>query len=374
MNKVIFCSFLTVIALVIASTVSGQAPANVSGNDSLSDYKDKLTVLPVIGSSPETSLMLGGVAIQQFKPSGSGAETRPSNIIVSAIYTLNNQMIFELSPALILPQESWILAGYYSAYYFPDQFWGVGPNTSNDDQITIKYKMFQIRQMALKQVAPSVYTGPYIRWYKNDDFSFIDGNDIEFEPSGLKGSEGGSAFGIGGIFRWDERNSFMTPTENHFIELSAVFYPGLFGTSFQYSQFRIDARKYVDLRGDAKSVLAFHSWFQATKGNVPFMELANLGGNDILRGYYMGRFRDRYSLQLQAEWRRHIRGRFGFALFGGAGDVWPAMDQFKADDIKVAGGAGLRFNLNPGDTTHLRIDYAIGKNTSGLYLTIGEAF
>lgn len=350
----------------IANTAYGQLSSEESLNDTLYVYENRLTILPVLGSTPETSLMLGGVAMQQFKPAAAGPETRPSNVVASAIYTLNNQMIFEFAPGLILPQESWIISGFFSAYYFPDQYWGIGPGTSNDDEMTIKYKMAQIRQMALKQIAPQVYAGPYIRWYQNRDFEFLDEDGRSFDPPGLIGSDGGSALGIGGVLRWDERNSILTPTENRFIEFMAIFYPGLFGTSFQYSQFRIDARKYLDLTGDATSVLAFHTRMQATKGDMPFMEFANQGGQEILRGYYLGRFRDRYSLQIQTEWRQHIGGRFGFAVFGGAGEVWPSMNRFQIHDLKIAAGAGLRFNLNPGDTTNLRIDYAIGKNTSGL--------
>lgn len=111
-----------------------------------------------------------------------------------------------------------------------------------------------------------------------------------------------------------------------------------------------------------------------TGGDLPFQEYALLGGREIMRGYYEGRFRDANAAQLQAELRQHIHGRFGMAVFLAAGEVWGKNSNFTLDNPKIAGGLGLRFNLNPDDTTNIRIDYGIGRHDSGLYVTIGEAF
>ena len=62
-----------------------------------------------------------------------------------------------------------------------------------------------------------------------------------------------------------------------------------------------------------------------------------------------------------------------FSLLG-RGSVMSSWAGIDLNQIKWAAGGGLRFNLNPGDTTNLRIDFAAGPNTTGLYLTIGEAF
>jgi len=371
MRPVRIFNILIILIFNITSPVISQASGEVVEDTT---YTNRLTLLPVLGSTPETSFMFGAVAMQQFKPRGAGTETRPSNVILSAIYTLNSQILVELVPSIILPDESWILDGRMFAYYFPDRYWGIGPETENDDEVGVEYKMFNIRQMALKKIRPSVYAGPVFRWYKNYDFTFTDDDDEEFVPEDVMGTDGGSAFGIGGVFRWDKRNSIMTPTENHFIELSVLFFPELFGSSFRYSQIRFDARKYIDLNRDGKSVFALHSRVQATGGDVPFLDLADLGGREIMRGYYQGRFRDKHSVQFQAEWRQHIRGRFGFVLFSGIGEVWSSMDEINLNNIKWAGGGGLRFNLNPGDPTNIRLDFAAGRETSGLYLTFGEAF
>lgn len=363
---------ILIYAILLPNQLIGQHVNEIETADTT--YTNRLTLLPVLGSAPETSFMFGAVAMQQFKPSGAGPETRPSNIVLSSIYTLNNQILVELIPAVILPEESWILAGTLFAYYFPVNYWGIGPDTRSEDQISVEYKMFLTRFMGLKRVKNSFYAGPIVRWYNTYDFTFTDYDNEPYRPVGLTGQDGGNAIGLGGAIRWDKRNRILTPTENHFLELMVTFHPQLFGTSFTYNQFRMDGRKYFDLKGDGKSVLGFHTLLQVTTGDTPFLDLAAIGGSQIMRGYYHGRYRDNHSMQIQSEFRQQIKGRIGFALFGAVGNVWPNLNEIDMSLTKWAAGGGLRFNLNPGDTTNLRVDFAAGPNTTGLYITLGEAF
>jgi hypothetical protein len=375
-NKTPVIFFLPLIILIFIASIPIQLTGQNIYNEVNADttYTSRLTLLPVLGSMPETSFMFGGVAMQQFKPAGAGPETRPSNTILSAIYTLNNQVLVELAPAVILPDESWILGGSLFAYYFPTDYWGIGPDTRSEDQISIEYKMFFARFMGLKRMSDSFFAGPILRWFKNYDFVYTDSEGQPVESVGLTGHDGGSGIGIGGAIRWDKRNRIITPTENHFLELMITVHPQIFGTSFSYSEFQLDGRKYIDLMGNGTSILAFHTLLKVTAGDTPFLDLSSIGGSQIMRGYYHGRFRDNHSLQVQTEWRQHLKGRFGFVLFGGVGNVWPAWNEIDLNLTKWAAGGGLRFNLNPGDTTNLRLDIATGQNTSGLYLTLGEAF
>jgi outer membrane protein assembly factor BamA len=110
-------------------------------------------------------------------------------------------------------------------------------------------------------------------------------------------------------------------------------------------------------------------------GEVPFRELANLGGANLLRGYYEGRYRDRQLLAAQAEVRRVLFGRFNGVLFGGVGQVGNTLGDFNQGSVKVAGGAGLRFRFNRRDRLNVRLDYGVGSGkSSGVYFGIGEAF
>ncbi len=93
-----------------------------------------------------------------------------------------------------------------------------------------------------------------------------------------------------------------------------------------------------------------------------------------MRGYYEGRFRDQNVALLQSEVRFDLYKRLGGVVFGAVGVLGDNQMLLRPDDPKVAYGAGLRFTVNRRDHLNIRLDYGIGRQSSGLYLTIGEAF
>lgn len=337
-------------------------------------YQSQWVVLPFAGYAPETSLLFGGLAMHQFKPGGAGEETRSSNIISSAAYTLNRQFLLELTPNIIFRRESLILDGRYEYSFFPDSYWGVGAHLPDEAETDIEYRQYDFRQAVLFKAAPNLHAGPLIRWSRLTDISFPEGFAQPPGPSDTEISEGSTLYGAGFSIRHDRRNSLITPTENYYLEFTGMIYPEFIGNKHPHSSWLADARRYLDLYGDQTSVLAFHIRSLFTTGNPPFQEYALLGGREIMRGYYEGRFRDNNALQIQAEFRRHIYRRFGATLFAAAGEVWNRFEEISFTNPKLSAGAGLRFNINPEDTTHLRVDFGLGRHGSGLYITIGEAF
>ena len=372
-------SFRQTIAIsLFAVAFTALNPSHSSGQDTTNqqqEYKNSTIVLPAVGSSPETSLLLGGVAIMQFKPDKANADTRPSSILASGIYTLKNQLSFSFAPTLFLSDERWIMSGGYSYSYFPETFWGVGAFSRESDEMTMSYRQIYLEQSALREISDKVFAGPQLRWTKSYSVSYEDSDGADIAPPQLTGAEDYSTAGIGLSIRWDRRNSLITPTRNHMVGLSIMTHPSWLGTLDAYTSYLFDARKYYPLSPESdQSVLAFQLLTRLSSGNPPFKDMAMLGGENVLRGYYGGRFRDRHGAQFQTEVRQHVYGRLGVALFGAAGQVWHSFNQMHLDRTRLAAGGGLRFNLNKVDPTNIRIDYAVGKNTSGLYLTIGEAF
>jgi len=366
-------AIIRVIVLILAFTIVKTFPVPAQESDSI-PYRNKAVVLPFASYTPETRLMFGAMLNYQFKPRGAGPETRASQVLFSGIYTLKRQLVIELIPNIILSQERWMLDGYYQYSFFPDSYWGVGPDTRSEDELDVEYRRLEFRQLALRRIAPQLYAGPALRWNRLSRVEFTNGDGEEVPPARIEGAEGSTLTGLGFSVRWDKRNSITAPTKNHYLELTALFYPELFGTTHPHQSWRLDARKYFDLRNDRKSVLAFQFRLHATAGEIPFQEYALLGGREIMRGYYMGRFRDASAAQVQGEFRQHLFGRFGFTVFAATGEVWNRIQDFSLNNPKFAAGAGLRFNLNPDDPSNIRLDYGIGRHGGGLYVTIGEAF
>ncbi len=99
-----------------------------------------------------------------------------------------------------------------------------------------------------------------------------------------------------------------------------------------------------------------------------------MGNENIMRGYYNGRFRDNHLLAVQLEFRKTIWGPLGMAFFAGGGNVGKdSKDLFSA--IKPNYGFGFRCLAIRREHLNLRIDAGFGeKNIRGFYFTMAEAF
>jgi len=79
-------------------------------------------------------------------------------------------------------------------------------------------------------------------------------------------------------------------------------------------------------------------------------------------------------LATQAEYRIHVWKRFSVASFAGIGDVAPTLTSFTFNPIKYSLGGGIRYRIDSREGTNIRVDYAWGRGSNGLYVTLLEAF
>lgn len=372
-NMKAFFAINIYVFIIFAFSAMQVSAQNQYSADEDTSYNNNTIFLPALSSSPETSFLFGGVAVRQFKPEHAGINTQPSSLVVSALYTLNNQLLIGINPYLVMPGETWIFEGRYAFNYFPENFWGIGPNTRDNDEMQMEYRQFYIEQAALKKIRPALFVGPRIRWTQTYDMSFEDTDGNSIPSPAITGAKGYTSSGIGINIRLDRRNSTMTPTENYAVDFSSMINPTWLGSTKGYTSWQLDARRYFNF-SKGNSVLALQAITRLTSGTPPLKDMATLGGESILRGYYGGRFRDYNGLQLQAEIRQHLVGRLGITSFVSTGEVWHSFNDFTLEHTKWTAGGGLRFNLNRKDPMNLRLDYGFGENTSGLYLTLGEAF
>ena len=61
-------------------------------------------------------------------------------------------------------------------------------------------------------------------------------------------------------------------------------------------------------------------------------------------------------------------------VFGGMGSVFPENQLDEISELRYTGGLGLRFLVDPERKINLRLDYGLAPNSSGFYVTLGEAF
>jgi hypothetical protein len=134
----------------------------------------------------------------------------------------------------------------------------------------------------------------------------------------------------------------------------------------------LDYRHFFHLTGD--HVIAARFYGETQGGLVPYYHLAMLGGDELLRGYYLGRWRDKNLAAIEAEYRFPLIWRFGGVVFGGLGEIARRVTDLGSEPVRWAVGGGLRFSLNSDEHLNLRLDAGFGPGTYGFYFTAKEAF
>ncbi|MBV6652695.1 MAG: hypothetical protein KI786_03010 [Mameliella sp.] len=61
-------------------------------------------------------------------------------------------------------------------------------------------------------------------------------------------------------------------------------------------------------------------------------------------------------------------------VFAGIGNVGDKVSEFRFEQTRWTAGLGLRLLLLEEEQVHVRLDYGFAKESSGVYLTVGEAF
>ena len=360
---------LIIISIII--TVAFDLHASVPDS---SGFKTQILPLPVIAYTPETNLILGATALGQFKLKGSGFNTRASNIITAGTYTLNNQFLVQFDHAIFFPQEKYMWTGSVLFNKYPQSFWGIGADTQDEDEVLVDQQTILLRQRLYTKVGAGLFTGPSVRFIRQFDVSFEtkDGDIVEYPE--LIGSAGHTGFAAGWGLLYDKRNSLMTPTHGFYLELNTLFQHTSLGSTFSFGRIGLDGRKYFALNDDANTVLGLQLLSEHAFGDVPFDLIPQIGGMMILRGVYQGRYRDQSAVSMQTEFRQHIIWRIGAAAFIAAGNVGQSVPDVFNSGWKYAGGGGIRFNIGKAEKTNIRLDYGIGPDMSGFYITFGEAF
>ncbi|MDH5467113.1 MAG: outer membrane protein assembly factor [Candidatus Aminicenantes bacterium] len=346
------------------------------------EKKDKqvsTVVLPVVFYMPETRWGVGGGGLLTYRPKAAPPDQRPSSLLFQAYYTQNKQYGIEISPEVYLKNEAYIVQGYFKVSKFPDKFWGIGNNTPDleeglEDKDYLNYtpKIFNFELSVQRQILKEqrLYAGVQLKY---ENFDIVGMAPLGLLVSGeVPGSTGGTLTSLGFLITWDTRDNIFYPFTGNLFQLNVDFYTPAFGSDFEFTTIKMDLRKYFTLF--PSHVLAVQALLWNVSGEPTFRHLAEIGGEQIMRGYYTGRYRDHSMYALQAEYRVKVWKFIGMVAFAGVSNVADKIGNLGFDNIKYSVGLGLRFCVVPKERTNIRLDYGFGKGTSGMYITAREAF
>jgi len=142
-----------------------------------------------------------------------------------------------------------------------------------------------------------------------------------------------------------------------------------------FTQWDYEAVQHLPLLREAW-VISLHGRVSSTgsKQNeeIPFFMLPAVGGGSSLRGFSSWRFRDRNSLELQAEWRVMVNRFIDMAVFFDAGKVTAHARDLNLDALKTDAGLGIRFH-GP-IATPLRVEIAHGNEGLSFIFAASASF
>jgi hypothetical protein len=353
----------TIVAVsILMTTLVGPARSDDASAESKSKEQGALSLFPAVFYTPESSLVLGAMAMYAFRSPGSDPGSRRSGLPIFAAYTLKNQFIAAARPNIYLNGEQWNIEGNIEASHFPDTVYPDGQNSRNvDDEKFISRRI----------VFESAVTGLLWRRLRVGLGSVVRHISIsQSEPDGiistgtLAGAGGGFRVGAGPVLVWDNRDNNFTTYSGGRHKVSATFFSKRVGSENNFSVYEIDSRQFFTVAPG--HVIGVQGFGHFGAGDQPFDMRGRIGGPFQLRGFFEGRFADRHLVSAQTQYSFPLASWLRLAVFAGLGQVAGNLNQFSGDRFVFAAGGGPRFSLNKQDRVNLRIDIA-ATSTGDIY-------
>jgi len=342
--------------------------------DSLVNREVKLIPMPIFQSSPETGLR-AGFSIDYFFNTGKQVDslpTRDSFAWLIATYSTRKQLMIEPIWQIYTNKEKYLLRGQAGYIDFSEYFWGIGNEVLPAAAApSIFYSRTYFQGEFLRQIVPNIFAGLQVQ--ANLTQNLIFDNALNQLLDGVLGSAGSRTVGMGPNVIFDFRDNPFSPVKGGFLELSYTAHHPSLRSAYTYQETLIDARKYFSFKNT--QFLGFQAVGNFTTGDVPLRELPRLGGSHMMRGMIQGRYRDKNTVAVQAEYRKGLNRFLKLAVFGSSGVVSDKVQHLSLTNAHYAYGIGLRILVNKKKSLYSRIDIArSSEGTNAFYFRLLDAF
>ncbi|MFC1855005.1 BamA/TamA family outer membrane protein [Thermodesulfobacteriota bacterium] len=330
--------------------------------------QQRWAAFPVIASSPETGLMLGGMLFHFFPTERPGEQA--STVDIMTFGTSEGQYMLSVAPNIYLKDGLYRLHTAFFANYWQANYYNIG-NDSRD--VSEEYS--------------STNFGAVLTLERRLYDSFIvnivgvsEKTDMEIKARGMldrgdiAGADDGKYIGGGLTFGYDTRDNTNAPSKGAQARYTYMTYDKNLGSSLEFSIHYLDLRYYKQAPIVAGSVVALAVQARSSEGDVPFRQMPSPDGTFLLRGIENGRYKDNQLLSFQSEYRFPIKARFSGTVFAEFAQVAPNFSDMAARDTKSSVGCGIRYALNPSQRFNIRGDIAWVDDGIGMIINVREAF
>lgn len=378
------------LCLLICFTLTAQKKSFIKKIESSFEHRQKrkdslinagrpfLSIFAGPGYTPEAGLLIGGGILYTFSTNPNNPKLQRSSIpLMGSVSTRGNVGLSSVINTFWLEDKlrAKLIAKYSNVR---DDYFGIGYNTNSSiekgkETSTYNRTLLWLQPKIDVKLIPNMFVGlsfVYSR-FKVKDTNEIMSNDPNFIAFGDIINESGFAYNL----TYDSRDVIVNAYRGMYANLSYYKPSSSLGGNQDYEVYELDLRYYQKLNRNGNT-LAFRAYGRHAVGQVPYSGMTLIGDTGLLRGYLNGQYRDKTGVVAIGEWRYMFlkkdgqTSKSGIATWLASGAV--AENFRELDHWLPNAGVGYRLELQP--RMNLRIDFGIGKNSSGLYFNMTEAF
>jgi outer membrane protein assembly factor BamA len=330
----------------------------------------KILPVPLFSYSSDAGHVFGLAKFNLFHPVAKDRISKPSRL--SEVFTISSKgrLNVFVTNELILKENKYMILSSFNFRRQPEYLQGIGNDVLDNEKEQITTNRVKFTSTPLMRFYKNLYAGfslDVARYsVRTDSASFL-------HEDRVTGPRGGTDVGLGVAGALDSRDNRYNAHHGAYMLTTLVFYPHFLGSTFPFTRFEFDARKYFNPW--RKHVVALQATTAYSSGNPAFYDLSLLGGEERMRGYYKGALRDKALIDAQVEYRMPVWNVFGVVAWVGTGRVGENYKDLALSGLHLSYGGGLRIRVDTQNNTNLRFDMGFAPNgISGFYVNFAEAF
>jgi outer membrane protein assembly factor BamA len=376
-------------------------------------FPERARRIAIVVASPYTSFVVGG--LRQGAGFLGGVELSSAD----AIRAVEFRATAQVSPKLyrVFEGEAYVPrvgdAKTHADIWFNytrrtrDDFFGIGPRISRASETNYSLEERSFNAGLFRNFTKASQAGVYFRFANARAFRGEDENDprVDLLFSGNPATVPASRFlpgldtnaeilSVGAYGLYDRRDNSRGLTRGAYLYGRLASNDGLRRGAFSdfgWFESELEGRGYVPLGSDKTSAaLRAYAWLKDPKGasQIPFYDMAFLGGRSYVRGYdnyrYFGNNLLLFSTELrQTVWSKSAEKGVDVFAFGDAGQVWgdnrsridPSVlrnDKFDSSNWRASVGSGAQYRAGRGIT--VRVEVAHSSEANKVYVSFGRGF
>ena len=352
---------LVLIANLVVFTMSGFGRFETD-----TTKKVNFAAIPFINYDQTFGLTLGALGQMFYKLNKSDTISPSSSTGVFGMYTTNKTFFAAAFQRFYIKEDTWRITGAAGLGNINFQYWQeipiiggayIGFNTE------AKFAMIQVERKVYKQLYAGINSVYAITRTEYDVPDFLP-DSLRFDERNMNN--------LGYQLNYDMREHQINPYKGFSIVFKNSFYREWMNNTNKFDKYDLTYNHYYQIKNE-RNIIATRVKATIAAGDVPFQG-QNVVGQDDIRGYSSGKYRDNQIYAIQAEYRWRFYKKLGMVGFLGLATAVENISDLSNSELLPGLGVGIRYMMLAKERVNIGIDVAVGKDDWGMYFRIGESF